>query len=197
MAIDTHDILTGIWRTLSRGVVDTKHDWHWPVLGTVSQDTTGPQSHCRIVVLRGFDVPSRRIEIHSDSRAQKMAQLQSGNASLLFYDARSRTQVRVQASASVAINNAISQAAWSKLPEHGRTQYMGLAAPGSQQKNATAVGSTAVGGTVEAGTAAHFAVIHLTIESIDWLILAREGHQRMSFVWNIATQQFTPDHLIP
>ena len=203
MAFDYDDILTGIWRTLSRGVADAKHDWHWPVLGTIQTAPEGLQSCSRIVVLRAFDASTRLIEIHSDSRAQKIAQLQlgsesgtgsdtqSGSASLLFYDARSRTQVRVQATASVAIDNAISQAAWNKLPEHGRTQYLGLNAPG------TALSEAPQGEALVLGTKAHFAVIHLTIESIDWLVLAREGHQRARFVWDKNTGKHATYPLVP
>ena len=183
-------ILTGIWATLSRGVADTKHDWHWPVLGTVKNTANGPSSSTRVVVLRAFSAAKRLIEIHSDSRAQKIIELQDPSdrckASLLFYDSRSRTQLRIQASATVSINDAISQAAWAKLPEHGRTQYLGCEAPGSKLPD-----------QIISSAAPHFAVIQLTIESIDWLVLARDGHQRMRFVWDAQTQQCAATALVP
>ena len=179
-------ILSNIWGTLGRGVVDAKHDWHWPVLGTVKNTVAGPISCSRVVVLRAFSTAKRLIEIHSDSRAEKIIELESRQASLLFYDRRSRMQLRIQASAEVAINNAISQAAWAKLPEFGRTQYLGCDAPGSPLPQHRSDGITP-----------HFAVIQLTIETIDWLLLAREGHQRIRFVWNQLSQNFEANDLVP
>ena len=180
------DILTGIWATLSRGVADTKHDWHWPVLATVKSSASGPSSSTRVVVLRAFNAANRLIEIHSDSRAAKIAELQTGKASVLFYDHRARTQLRVEAHATVSINNSISQAAWAKLPEHGRTQYLGNEAPGSPLTNQLTYGTTS-----------YFAVIQLKIESLDWLVLARDGHKRMEFFWDDQTNAFTATTLVP
>ena len=190
---ESQSILTTIWAGLSRGVADTKHDWHWPVLATIKNTTSGPNASVRVVVLRAFNPSKRRIEIHSDSRALKITELTSNTAdgtakiaSLLFYDNRSRTQLRIQARTTVSIDNPISQAAWAKLPEHGRTQYLGNEAPGSQLPN-----------QLTAGIAPHFAVIELTIESLDWLILAREGHQRMHFAWDDQTKACTATALVP
>ena len=193
---DSQSILTGIWAGLSRGVADTKHDWHWPVLATIKNTPSGPNANVRVVVLRAFNPSKRLIAIHSDSRALKIAELTShttdgtngtnGTASLLFYDNRSRTQLRIQARATVSIDNSISQAAWAKLPEHGRTQYLGNEAPGSHLPT-----------QLTSGVTPHFAVIELTIESLDWLILAREGHQRRHFSWDDQTRACTATALVP
>ena len=193
-SIDSDAILTGIWASLSRGVADVKHDWHWPVLTTIKNTPTGPHASARVVVLRAFNSARRSVEIHSDSRAQKIIELQdkpiggqaSNKAGLLFYDNRSRTQLRIQAHAAVSIDNAISKAAWAKLPENGRTQYLGCEAPGSSLPDQRANSTTP-----------YFAVIELTIDSIDWLVLAREGHQRMRFIWEDQTQQCIATALVP
>jgi pyridoxamine 5'-phosphate oxidase len=155
--MNTHeaDILATVWRTLSRGSVDPKHDWHWPALATVDSDAW-PQ--VRTVVLRKVDSALRQLEVHSDSRAQKIEQLQSGRASLHFYDRKSRTQIRMLCLATVHIDNPIAQLAWDRLSDHTREQYLSFSEK-------------------------FFAVIHLTAIDIDWLWLDRHGHQRNRFNW--------------
>jgi pyridoxamine 5'-phosphate oxidase len=159
-------ILTAQWASLVRGAVDSKHDWHWPVMGTIgrldSDETPWPQ--LRTVVLRKTVPQERRLEVHSDSRAGKLLDIaQQPKVMMHFYEQRSRTQLRLACHAVVHQDNAISQDAWNKLPPSSQTQYLdGPAVAMSQQ---------------------HFAVIHLEVRELEWLWLAREGHQRTKFVY--------------
>lgn len=159
-------ILTAQWASLVRGAVDSKHDWHWPVMGTIgrleSDETPWPQ--LRTVVLRKTVPQERRLEVHSDSRAGKLLDIaQQPNVMMHFYEQRSRTQLRLACHAVVHQGNAISQDAWNKLQPSSQTQYLdGPAVAMSRQ---------------------HFAVVHLEVLELEWLWLAREGHQRTKFVY--------------
>ncbi len=152
-------ILAGQWANLVRGAVDSKHDWHWPVLATIGRlasDST-PWPQVRTVVLRKADPAQRRLEVHSDSRAGKLADMLSSPAVMMhFYDQRSRTQLRIACNATIHQSNDVAQNAWQQLAPSSQTQYLEV----NQQ---------------------HFAVIHLNVFEIDWLWLAREGHQRLKF----------------
>jgi pyridoxamine 5'-phosphate oxidase len=159
-------ILTAQWASLVRGAVDSKHDWHWPVMGTIGRlgSDASPWPQLRTVVLRKTVPQQRRLEVHSDSRAGKLLDLgQHPNVMMHFYEQRSRTQLRLACHAVVHQNNAISQDAWNKLPPSSQTQYIDGPAVAMNQQ--------------------HFAVIHLEVQELEWLWLAREGHQRTKFVY--------------
>jgi pyridoxamine 5'-phosphate oxidase len=159
-------ILTAQWATLVRGAVDSKHDWHWPVMGTIGRlasDTT-PWPQLRTVVLRKTYPHLRRLEVHSDSRAGKLLDIaQQPQVMMHFYEQRSRTQLRLACHAVVHQDDAISEDAWNKLPPSSQTQYLD--------------------GPTLTMTQQHFAVIHLEVRELEWLWLAREGHQRTKFVY--------------
>jgi pyridoxamine 5'-phosphate oxidase len=159
-------ILTAQWANLVRGAVDSKHDWHWPVLGTIGRlaiDQT-PWPQLRTVVLRKTEPLNRRLEIHSDSRAGKLLDIaQHPNVMMHFYDQRSRTQLRLACIATVHQNNAIAQDAWRKLPPSSQTQYLEIPNLEMSQQ--------------------HFALVHLEVQELEWLWLAREGHQRTKFMY--------------
>jgi pyridoxamine 5'-phosphate oxidase len=158
-------ILTAQWASLVRGAVDSKHDWHWPVMGTIGRLglDASPWPQLRTVVLRKTVPQQRRLEVHSDSRAGKLLDIaQQPNVMMHFYEQRSRTQLRLACHAVVHQGDAISQDAWNKLPPSSQTQYVdGPAVAMSQQ---------------------HFAVVYLEVRELEWLWLAREGHQRTKFV---------------
>jgi pyridoxamine 5'-phosphate oxidase len=159
-------ILTAQWTNLVRGAVDNKHDWHWPVLGTIGRlaiDQT-PWPQLRTVVLRKTEPLKRRLEVHSDSRAGKLLDIvQHPNVMMHFYDQRSRTQLRLACTALIHQDNEISRNAWTHLPASSQAQYLELPELVTSQQ--------------------HFAVIHLTVIELEWLWLAREGHQRTKFTY--------------
>jgi pyridoxamine 5'-phosphate oxidase len=164
-----------IWRGLVRGGVDPKHDWHWPVLATVG---LRGEPDARTVVLRAARPQTRELEIHSDSRAGKLLQLNAsdGQALLHCYDSRSRTQLRIRCVATVHSDNDVSSAAWQKLSPQTRSQYVDEPSEGRQNVELLADVPEAF-----------FAIVILEAIQIDWLWLAREGHQRQLFTWEANT----------
>jgi pyridoxamine 5'-phosphate oxidase len=159
-------ILTAQWANLVRGAVDSKHDWHWPVMGTVGRlaNDASPWPQLRTVVLRKVTPPERRLEIHSDSRAGKLLDIaQQPHVMMHFYNQRSRTQLRLACRAVVHQDNTLSQAAWDQLPMTSKAQYMDVPNLAMDQR--------------------HFALVYLEVFELEWLLLAREGHQRIRFTY--------------
>ncbi len=184
-------VLDRIWQDLTRASHDAKHDWHWPSLASIGKTAQGLTAHSRVVVLRTSNKTQAQLQIHSDSRAQKLPQLtEHPNASMLFYNRKNRTQLRVRCSAHICINNAQADAAWQSLPEHGRTQYLGNATPG----NLTTASAPSASSDENIK---HFALILLNIESMDWLQLAREGHERWSFTLDPQSKVWHCQSLVP
>ena len=56
------------WQMIGRGVQDRRSAFHTPVLATQSAD--GPQA--RVLVLRAFDLATRALTFHTDTRSAKL-----------------------------------------------------------------------------------------------------------------------------
>ncbi len=179
---DPEHIITSIWQTLGRAVHDAKHDWHWPVLATVDASNKNPSAQLRTVVLRQYDKDAAWLEIHTDNRAAKINQLKHNpQAGLLFYDNRSRTQLRIATTATVHDGDDIANDAWAKLGSHGQAQYQMNAVPGTQLEKATETD------LMPEADNRFFAVLRLQMISMDWLRLRRGGHERVQFTLDQTT----------
>ena len=173
---DLDAVRTEAFRLLSRGVADRRSPFHTPVVATIGTDGL-PQA--RTVVLRGFDPEARVLRFHTDRRAGKVAELrQVPAASLLFYDARAKIQVRIAGSAQVHHGDAIAEAAWAKTRPFSRLCYRQSAAPGAAIDDP----ATELGEPFDDGFA-RFTVVRVTITALDWLYLSVQGHRRARFVW--------------
>ena len=148
------NILDNAWQLLAAGCADPQHGYHWPVLASTASDG-GPDA--RTVVLRALSADHRTLQIHSDAQAGKLAQLRSDpRVCLVFYHGAARTQVRVRGEASLHLDDALAQIAWTRLSVHSQALYDGPA---------------------------RFAVLTVTIRQIDWLLLDPSGHRRAAFEW--------------
>ena len=164
------------FRLLSRGVADRRSPFHTPVVATVGTDGL-PQA--RTVVLRGFEPEARVLRFHTDRRAGKVAELRHlPAASLLFYDAGAKIQVRVAGSAQVHHGDAVAEAAWAKTRPFSRLCYRQAAAPGD-------IIDGPAHGLDDNGDDGfdQFIIVRVTITTLDWLYLSVRGHRRARFVW--------------
>ncbi|MEM6956661.1 MAG: hypothetical protein AAF645_13290 [Myxococcota bacterium] len=147
---------------LHRAVVDRKSPFRTPVVCT----TSDAGAHGRVMVLRALrglrEVPT--LVFHTDARTPKTSQL-TRDAEVVFWDSRKRIQVRARGSAAL-----VHPEAPPDLPGEGR-DYRTLVAPGTPAESPDA----------KLGEAVHFVELHLTLRSLEWLALRREGHRRARF----------------
>ena len=158
-----------VWTELVRAVVDRHHEWRTPVLASVDADGA-PQA--RTVVLRRADPAARVLEVFTDRRTPKVAQLRTApRAVVVFWSNRLHWQLRVQARAEVLVDGPAVHQAWARLAQgSSAADYLAPRAPGTPL-------------SVEAGEADdghHLAVLRFEVVSLDWLALRREGHRRAS-----------------
>lgn len=173
---------------LARGVADRHHGFHCPALATIGLD--GAPS-IRTLVLRGVDAGSRRLRLHSDRRAAKVAELAAdGRAALLFYDAGAQLQLRLSGRATLHADDAIADGAWAGSREMSRRCYAIAPAPGSAIPAPPAAPLDS-----EAGRP-HFCVVLFHLETLESLHLAAAGHRRARFAWDAAGQA-TATWLVP
>ena len=161
-----------IWQELQRAPLDKHHDWRTPVLATV--DAQGrPQA--RTVVLRQADRAAQTLVFFTDARSPKCAELRAQpEASLLFWSPRLSWQLRAGVRARVITEGPEVDAAWARVrssPAAG--DYLSARPPGDAQ--APVDEEPAVPATPGEH---HLAVVQLTVQTLDWLELARAGHRR-------------------
>lgn len=172
-----------IWALLGRGAAFPKDPWHAPQLSTIA--SSGPKS--RIVILRKADKGKSVLICHTDIRAQKVKEIQrNANISWLFWNARARIQLRLEATAVIHHMNSQAAAHWDSLSASSRTTYSLTEAPGTEvpSDHAPLISfDRDLSPSAEKLNAwyNHFAVIETTVQAVEWLELHREGHRRAQF----------------
>ncbi len=114
----------GAWHQLEQGVTDPQAGFHYVTLCTVSR--TGV-AQARTVVLRHVSTAERMLEIHTDVRSPKWAELaEQPQATVLGFCNTSRVQLRLQGSVHLfSPDSDVSRAAWKNLSPHTRATYTG------------------------------------------------------------------------
>lgn len=167
------EIRQRIWMELQRATHDRHHEWRTPVLATVGTDGL-PQA--RTVVLRQVDAKLGTLQIYTDSRSPKVAELTARpGLSMSFWSKRLGWQLRVRAVSSVQRTGLEVDAVWvrvSQSPAAG--DYLSTSAPGDVLPDAGAVPAAAP----DLRSSHHLAIITAQVHEIDWLELARTGHRR-------------------
>ena len=184
-AADLETLPAQLWRDLEASVTDATSPFRTPVFGT----TNLFECAMRIVVLRRADSTKRQIITYSDARAQKVHQLKlCEQAHWLFYDPARRVQLRISAGTMVHRNDRIAAEHWQSLPVASRRTYCAnlppgtdIHAPGDAIDPALKL-PTVTKKQLEIGYA-NFAVLVSTVDQIEFLQLADEGHMRAVFNW--------------
>jgi|LNFM01.1.fsa_nt_gb hypothetical protein len=172
------DALADAFRLLARGVADRRSAFHTPTLATRGLD--GAPS-LRTVVLRGFDPGTRVVRIHTDRRSPKVAEISADpRAAIHAYDAGAQVQLRLSGRASLHLDDATAEDAWTASREMSRVTYATADAPGTPVAAPPAAPDDPLAGRV------HFAAIVLRVDALDWLLLAAAGHRRARFGWDDA-----------
>jgi len=172
--------LQEIENLLSRGVKDRKSCFHYTMLSTINNKTP----ECRTVILRNFNKDIFELNIHSDSRSEKINQIEiNNNVSCLFYDDKKKIQIRINGLAKIERSY---QPSWQKLSNWSRRCYLSENKPGTEvTKPSSGFPDRFVNESPNDRDSAvglkNFAVIKVMISSIEWLYLASQGHRRAIF----------------
>jgi hypothetical protein len=168
--------LAHAWAMIGRGVADRRSAFHTPVVATV--DETGAPSQ-RVMVLRAADGARRLLRLHTDARSQKLVQIAGQpRISLLFYDVGAKLQLRVAAHATVHAGDEVSASAWAASLPQSRLCYEQVVAPGAPIPQPMPELPADRRFAVADEGLENFAVLRATVDSIEWLYLAIEGHRR-------------------
>ncbi len=172
------------WQMLGRGVQDRRSAFHTPVLATQGAD--GPQA--RVLVMRAFDMATRTLTFHTDTRSAKLLDLAADpRVALTFYDAARKVQVRINGTCAVHAGDALSHQRWSASRPSSLRCFAG-APPGALSPMPTSgLPADLEGREPEwaelAGAQAHFAVLSVGVRRLEWLHLHTRGQRRAAFDW--------------
>ena len=163
-----------VWRELTRAPHDRHHDWRTPILATQGMGQTGPQA--RTVVLREADANRWQLQIYTDARTPKCAELVAQpKAQLIFWSKRLNWQLRVSAVATVDTASPAVGAAWEKVRQsRAASDYLSPLPPGHVQTE----GDADADDLDRSLQAHHLAILSFKATAMDWLALRKDGHRR-------------------
>ena len=164
---------------LIRAAKDRKSPMHVPAVVTSDVDARG-------MVLREFDGAAWSLRFHTDTRAPKVAAIETDpRMAVLFYDKGAKIQIRVRGMGEVLRDEPVTQAAWDNGTNFARRCYMGdgPGAPSDAPTSGLPAEMEGVEPTDEQLVPArdNFAVLRVTLTDCDWLYLAHTGHVRAQF----------------
>jgi hypothetical protein len=181
--MQTLNVLERIWETLRQATTQRTGF----TLATLATVTTTGQPRARSVILREFATAPERIAFATDARSAKVAEIQANpRVALACYDPSTDTQLRIEGTASVVTDELERQRIWQNLAEHSKEIYANPAAPGTP---------LAVEASDEQPVFNRFAWVSTAIESVDWLELAAQPHQRWHFQHHDG--HWTGDRVVP
>jgi len=160
---------------LAQGATNRRSVFHTPTLATIGAD--GAPS-LRTLVLRGFDPATRTLRLHTDARAAKAAEiLTNPRVALHAYDPAAQLQLRLTGHATLHRDDALADAGWAASRDFSRMCYAIADGPGTPAPAPPSAPQDAVSGR------AHFSVIALRFDMLEWLWLDAAGHQRARFTF--------------
>lgn len=163
-----------IWAELAAAAGDVGHPWRTPVLSTTSP--SGPDA--RVIVLRSVDPVTRTWTSFSDVRAPKMKQAaEHPECVWVFYDPRSQIQLRARGRMTVHFDDAISAAAWARVPAVNAVNYRRRVAPGIE------IQAPSEGWETRGDGESQFGVLRFEAVELELLALNPTGHVRARFRW--------------
>lgn len=169
------------WALIARGAADRKSAFHTPVVATVNEIGWPSQ---RVMVLRAAHVESRTLRLHTDQRSAKLRHLEGQpRMSLLFYDAQEKLQLRLEGNAQVHRSDGVAHEAWLASLPQSRLCYEQSEAPGTPIDTLPAELPVDQRFAATDAGEKNFAAIVVTVERLEWLYLAIEGHRRASWDW--------------
>lgn len=170
------DVFLDITHWLKAAAQDRHHPMH---IGALASLGTAGHPRLRSVVLREASERIDHLAFHTDRRSDKYAELLAEpRCALLFYAPEAKVQIRVEGRADLHIGDTIAQAAWDASHRMSRECYRVQPGPG------TTIASHANLHRAEDDTLAfaQFCRVIVTVQVIEWLWLAAEGHRRARFV---------------
>jgi len=141
---------------------------------TIATTDENGMPQLRKVALRGQSRAAGEVQVFTDKRSIKVHEItQNPKSAVLAWDPAHQVQIRLTGHARVETGKPLEEV-WAALPPAARLSYSHMPAPGSPIEAGGAYSQTP--------DLAYFARITLTIDAIDYVNLADNGHRRAVFL---------------
>lgn len=173
------DVEADLKQHLARAAKDRWSPMHVPAVVTSDVDARG-------MVLREFDLNAWTLRFHTDTRAPKVAAIESDpRMAVLFYDKDSKVQIRVKGVGRVLRDGPVAEAAWMAGDNFARRCYLGEG-PGAASEEPTSGLPPEIEGLEPTDdqlvpARENFGVLLIELAELDWFYLAHTGHMRAQF----------------
>lgn len=175
---------------------DRRSAMHVPVIGTSDGDL-------RMMVLRACDADLAALRFHTDARSPKASAIGKGAPlSLLGHDPAAKIQLRARGIGRIETDSALAEEAWTNSTPFARRCYLAQAAPGTPVDEPKSGLPAEIEGQMPSEAQllparANFAILLLTLTSLDWLHLANTGHRRAQFTRGGAREAWAGQWVVP
>ena len=175
-----------VWQELAEAVAQVGHPWRTPVVAT-----TGPSGPAaRVVVLRAVDSARQVLELHTDARSPKVADIAADpRVAWTFYDPAGAVQVRAMGRSAVIRDGPGFRAAWARVPSVSRSGYTTFRPPGSELD-----GIDREAGLLP-GDAHHFAMVETKVDCPNCNGTGRDSTARVASVRGVSEVDVLNDAL--
>jgi pyridoxamine 5'-phosphate oxidase len=188
MITDLNEVLSNAWDLLVQGVASRKHGFHHAAVATIG--VTG-KPRIRTVILRAADSAEGTLRFHTDVRSQKCVDLTSNShLSLVLYDEPSKTQVRVEGTATLHADDALADASWKAAQPMSKITYGIMPEPGLAIESPDLISMPEPQTDVE-WARKHFVVVRVQIQTLQWLYLKQGGQRCAVFDFVHKTRTWT------
>ncbi|WP_323795761.1 pyridoxamine 5'-phosphate oxidase family protein [Nisaea sp.] len=169
---DAHVLISRASELFSAAPGNPHSPFRYPVLATIGRDGS---PNARILVLRTADPVAWQAILHTDSRAEKVSELETNDgAMLVFYDHEASLQLRLKGAIGRNTDNAAREAIWAELPASTRPNYRASLPTGS----AISAAGDGIDPAVSQSGYENFDVLTFSAETVDILQLSRSGNRR-------------------
>ena len=136
------------------------------------------------MVLREFNREKRYLRFHTDSRSNKINQINDESTSNVHgYDPDLKIQIRLNGQTTIHQNDEISRDAWDQSREMSKMCYSVSNSPGKEILAPEEYDIVKEQIEIESGYK-NFAVIIFKFDYLEFLFLKGAGHRRSSFDWS-------------
>lgn len=182
---DLDATLAEVWHCLGVGASARRSAFHHPTIATSGHDGA---PRLRTMILRGVEPALRRLRFHTDIRAGKVAEIAANShAAVHVYDPGMKLQVRMTGLAVISHGDHAARQAWQQSQPMSQACYGTRPAPGTPIGAGGDFALPASHSPELAEGEANFAVLRITVETMETLYLAHGGHRRAIFAWEGAT----------
>ena len=183
-------LLDDVWDILAQGVRVPFAAAHTPTLATIRDG----HPTVRTVVLRAVSRAASMIFIHADRRSSKVQELLAQpSCSLHIFDAGRRVQLRIEAQASIHLDDDIADSQWSLLQARLRAQQRRAMAAGANGALPSDVEIDNVDGMADAERRPQFAAIALHVSAVEWQQVSSRGARHARFEIGETIQRYWLD----